>query len=220
MKTELFKHQDLKFKAFHSKLIPTVDPDTVIGVRTPILKKLAKQMIAENKWREFISCFPHYYYEENNLHAFILSELKDYDECVKLVDRFLPYVNNWATCDQMRPKSFNKNQDKLIGRVFEWIKSDKPYTVRFGIETLMMYFSKTHFDERFVDLVKGVKSEHYYVKMMIAWYFATLLVYQWDVTVKVLQNRELGEWEHKKTVQKALESFRISKEKKDYLRSL
>ncbi len=217
IKEELFRMQDLKYKEFHSKLIPTINPDTVIGVRVPDLRKFANTV---TDYDEFFKDLPHQYYEENNLHGFIISQIKDYDKCVEELNKFLPYVDNWATCDGIRPKCFNKNTDKLLLEIKKWISTDYIYTVRFAIEMLMTHFLDEKFDESFLKLVAGIKSDEYYINMMIAWYFATALAKQYEVTVGYIEKKILPIWVHNKTIQKAIESFRITDEKKKYLRTL
>lgn len=197
--------------------MPSVNPNTVIGVRVPLLRKLAKKMSGNN---EFLSALPHVYFEENNLHAFIISEISDFDECIKQVELFLPYVDNWATCDGLRPKCFGKSRDKLLAHINSWLCSDKPYTVRFGIEMLMLHFLDEDFERDMLEQVSAIRSDEYYVNMMISWYFATALAKQWNATVIYLENARLPAWVHNKTIQKATESYRISDEQKQYLRSI
>ena len=220
MKEELFKLQDKKYRDFQVKLIPNVNPDTIIGVRTPDLRMLARKLVKENNYITFLNSLPHKYFDENQLHAFIISELKDYDECINYVNKFLPYVENWATCDQMSPKVFKKHPDKLLDNIKGWIKSKETYTIRFGICALMQYYLDDNFKEEYLKLVSSVKSDEYYVNMMIAWYFATSLAKQYDSTIKYIENKELDSWTHTKTIQKACESYRITQDKKDYLKSL
>ena len=217
---DLLKLQDNKYKEFQSKLIPTSNVDTFIGVRTPELRNYAKDLIKTNSYKDFINELPHKYFDENQLHAFIISELKDYDECIKNINIFLPYVDNWATCDQMSPKIFKKNKDKLIEEINKWIKSSKTYTIRFGIGMLMQYYLDEDFKKDYLKLVSKIKSKEYYVNMMIAWYFATALAKQYKDTIPYIENKVLDPWTHNKTIQKALESNRITKEQKEYLREL
>ena len=232
MKEELFKLQDVKYRDFQKKLIPTVDPESVIGVRTPELRKLAKQLArlrtsktaADCKTAADVEAFlkdlPHEYFDENQLHAFIISEDKDYERCMADVEEFLPYVDNWATCDQMSPKVFKKNKDGLLLHVRKWLKSDRTYTVRFAIEMLMEHFLEDDFDPEYPKLVAKVKSDEYYVNMMIAWYFATALAKQHDAVIPYLEGQKLDVWTHNKTIQKARESYRITPEQKEYLKTL
>ena len=217
---KLFQLRDLPYKVFQEKLMPTVDPDTVIGVRIPALRKLARELHAQAKTKEFLSDLPHRYYEENNLHAFLIEQISDFNACICELERFLPHVNNWATCDSMRPKCFSNHKKELLERVLIWLQSDKPYTVRFGIETLMLYYLESDFEERFLALVASTESEEYYVNMMIAWYFATALAKQYDLVLPYLENNRLSLWVHNKTIQKAIESYRISDAQKAYLRTL
>lgn len=217
---QLFSMQDLKYKAFHAKLIPNVKEETIIGVRTPELRKYAKEFAKTGESKEFIKMLPHKYYEENNLHAFILEQIKDYDECIAEVERFLPYVDNWATCDMMAPKVFKKHFPELLEKIKVWIKSDDTYTVRFAIEMLMKYFLDDEFDITYPKMVAGVQSDEYYINMMMAWYFATALAKQYERILPFIENKELETWTHNKAIQKAIESRRVSQEQKDYLRTL
>ncbi len=217
---DLFAMQDTKYRDFQSKLIPTASKEMFIGIRTPALRDYAKKMVKAGGYEEFLGTLPHKYFDENQLHAFILSEIKDFDKCVEYVDAFLLYVDNWATCDQMSPKVFKKNRDKLLPKIREWIASDKTYTVRFGIGMLMQHFLDDDFKEEYLRLVAGVKSEEYYINMMVAWYFATALSKQYDATIPYIEKRVLDPWTHKKTIQKAIESCRITDEQKEYLRGL
>ena len=217
---ELFEMQDLEYKQFHSKLMPTISPDVIIGVRTPELRKYAKEFAKSKDYDEFLRELPHRYYEENNLHGFIIETIKDYDELIKAIDEFLPYVDNWATCDLMSPKVFKKNTDKLIIKIKEWIKSKETYTIRFGIGMLMKFYLDGEFKREYLDLCVGVKSEEYYVNMMIAWYFATALAKQYEETLPYIEQKKLDRWTHNKTIQKAVESYRITPEQKIYLKTL
>ena len=216
----LFTHQDTGYKAFQSKLIPNVDAEKIIGVRTPVLKKIAKQLYQETDVTEFLNTLPHTYYEENNLHGLLIGQMKDYEECIMQLDRFLPYVDNWATCDLLRPKCFAKNTDKLITSITKFLNSEETYTIRFGIEMLMVHYLDAHFDKSCLQMVASVKSEQYYVNMMIAWYFATALAKQWEAALPYIEERRLGVWVHNKTIQKARESRRIGEEQKKYLAKL
>ena len=220
IREELFRLQDKKYRDFQSKLIPTVDPATVIGVRTPELRRLAKQYVKREDVGDFLSAAPHAYFDENQLHAFLVSEMKDFDRCLDEVDRFLPFVDNWATCDQMSPKVFRKHRQALLPSVRRWIACGETYTVRFGIGMLMEHFLGEDFDPAYPALVAAVRSEEYYVRMMIAWYFATALAKQYDAAVPYIENVRLDTWTHNKTIQKAIESDRISAEQKAYLRTL
>ena len=217
---DLFAMQDTKYRDFQSKLIPTADKETFIGLRTQALRDYAKKMVKMGGYEEFLCTLPHKYFDENQLHAFILSEIKDFDKCVEYVDAFLPYVDNWATCDQMSPKVFKKNRDKLLPKIRTWIASDKTYTVRFGIGMLMQHFLDDDFKKEYLEMVSKIRSEEYYINMMVAWYFATALSKQYDATIPCIEKRVLDPWTHKKTIQKAIESYRITDEQKEYLRGL
>ncbi len=216
---QLFSLQDLKYKAFTSSLIPTLSDDVIIGVRTPFVKKLAKRLgVSEAK--AFLSSLPHIYYEENNLHAFIIAQIRDYDECIAWLDLFLPYVDNWATCDSLRPVCFKTNHNRLLADIKRWLASKHLYTVRFGIEMLMAHFLDDDFSPDLLRLVACIKTDEYYLNMMIAWYFATALAKQYDAALSFVQSGCLGTWVTNKTIQKAVESYRITKEHKAYLRTL
>ena len=217
---KLFELQDLEYREFHSNLVPTKDPDAIIGVRVPHLRKLAKELIKEMDVTPFLKELPHQYNEENVLHAFIIEAIKDYDECLLELNQFLPYVDNWAVCDSMKPKVFKKHLDELVDEIQGWIESTQTYTIRFGIEMLMNFYLDEKFSAKYLDMVAGVKSEEYYVNMMIAWYFATALAKQYDATIKIIEAGVLDKWTHNKTIQKAIESYRITPEQKEYLRGL
>ena len=216
---ELFKLQDIKYRDFQGKLIPTVKLDTIIGVRTPELRNLAKKSIKED-YSSFINELPHKYFDENQLHAFIISELKDYDECITYINKFLPYVDNWATCDQMSPKVFKKHHDELLEQIKLWIKSKEEYTIRFGIGMLMSHYLDDDFKPEYLDMVSNIKSDKYYINMMIAWYFATALTKQYKNAILYIENNKLDIWTHNKAISKAIESYRITDEQKEYLRTL
>ena len=221
---ELFEKQDLKYKAFQSKLVPTVDAAKVIGVRTPDLRAIAKKFASHPEIEKFLSTLPHEYYDENQVHAFVLSLIKDYDECVSHIDKFLPFVDNWATCDQMRPKVFSKKQYRkpLLNDVERWINAPTTnvYTVRFGIETLMSFFLDDDFNPKFLKWVSKIRSEEYYLNMMVAWFFATALAKQYEATIPFIEKHRLDIWTHNKTIQKAIESYRITEDQKSNLRTL
>ena len=217
---ELFKLQDIKYRDFQVKLIPNYSIDIMIGVRTPDLRNYAKKLLKENKYKDFLEELPHKYFDENQLHAFIISEIKDYEKCIIYINKFLPYVDNWATCDQMSPKVFKKNKDKLIIEIMRWIKSKETYTVRFGIGMLMQYYLDDDFNPKYLEKVSKIKSKEYYVNMMIAWYFATALAKQYDDAIKYIEKNILDKWTHNKTIQKALESYRITPSQKEYLKRL
>lgn len=216
----LFENRDEEYAKFQSNLTPALEPDDFIGVRTPILRKYAKTVIKEDYCDDFLNELPHKYFDENQLHGFIISEIKDFDQCISRLQEFLPYINNWATCDQTAPKIFKKNKDRLIPYIEKWIESNDTYIVRFGIGMLMSHFLDDDFDVRYLDLVSSIRSEEYYVNMEIAWYMATALAKQWDSTIKYIENNKLDKWTHNKTIQKARESYRITNEQKEYLKSL
>lgn len=216
---ELFEMQDEKYRDFQSALIPGSDLEKVIGIRTPLLRKYAKNLPLEDA-KAFLLELPHEYFDENQLHAFIVSEIKDIDACIKEVNTFLPYVDNWATCDQMSPVIFKKHKDKLLVEVKRWIASSETYTVRFGIKMLMQHFLDEDFNLEYPEMVAKIQSEEYYVKMMIAWYFATALAKQYDSAIPFIEEGRLEKWTHNKAIQKSIESYRITTEQKKYLRSL
>lgn len=215
----LFALQDLKYRAFQCKLMPHVDPDAVIGVRTPELRKLAKELSKSPEAKHFLDVLPHKYYEENNLHGFLIESMKDYETCIAAVDVFLPYVDNWATCDLVAPKVFKQHLPALYKKIMVWLCSDLTYTVRFGIGMLMRFYLDDLFRPEMLERVAKIRSEEYYVNMMIAWFFATALAKQYNATLPYIQGHCLGKWTHNKTIQKAVESDRISDEVKDYLRT-
>lgn len=216
----LFSLREEKFAAFQARLIPNVAPERIIGVRTPALRKLAKTLRGSGQGEEFLKALPHEFFEENNLHAFLLCEMKDFEACVQAVEDFLPYVDNWATCDQMSPGVFRKNKQALLPHIRRWIASEQCYTRRFGIGMLMSHFLDEDFREEYLSLVSDIRSEEYYVNMMIAWYFATALAKQYEAALLYLENRRLAPWVHNKAIQKALESFRVSDGHKTYLKTL
>lgn len=217
---ELFRNQDRKYRDFQAKLIPTLEPQAMIGVRTPVLRAFAKTLYKENDFSDFLNALPHKYFEENQLHAFLISEIKDFDICIEELNRFLPFVDNWATCDQMSPLILKKHREKLLEQIKKWMKSEKTYTVRFAVKMLMQHFLDEEFDCEYPKLIVTIHSEEYYVKMMIAWYFATALAKQYEAILPFLENKSLESWTHNKAIQKALESNRISDERKKYLRTL
>lgn len=220
IRQELFSLQDKEYRAFQIKLIPTVDPETVIGTRTPALRAYAKSLVKSGDTDEFLAELPHSYFDENQLHAFILSEIKDMERCFDEVERFLPYVDNWATCDQLSPKVFKKNRERLLLHIRRWITSEEVYTIRFAIGMLMQHFLDEEFDKEYPEMVAEVRSEEYYVNMMIAWYFAMALAKQYNAIIPYLEEQRLEAWTHNKAIQKAIESRRITQEQKEYLRSL
>ena len=216
----LFSLREEKYAAFQARLIPNVAPERVIGVRTPALRKLAKTLRGSGQAEEFLKALPHEFFEENNLHAFLLCEMKDFEACVQAVEDFLPYVDNWATCDQMSPGVFRQNKQALLPHIRRWIASEQCYTRRFGIGMLMSHFLDEDFREEYLSLVSDIRSEEYYVNMMIAWYFATALAKQYEAALPYLENRRLAPWVHNKAIQKAVESFRVSDGHKTYLKTL
>ena len=230
---QLFELQDLKYRDFHAKLVPGMDVNAIIGVRTPELRKLAKQLAKDERVGDFLAVLPHQYLDEMNLqlphryldemnlHGFIISELKDYDECLEEIERFLPYVNNWATCDLLSPKAFKqkKNRVRLIEDIKRWMASDEPFIIRFGIEMLMSFYLDEDFKPEYLKWVADIHHEHYYVKMMVAWYFATALAKQWDATLPYIAEPILEKWTHNKAIQKAVDSYRITPEQKELLKS-
>ncbi len=217
---QLFELQDLSYKDFHKKLIPNIDEDNIIGVRTPVLRKFAKEFAKSELKDEFLNSLPHKYYDENNLHAFVIEAIKDYDECINKIDEFLPYIDNWATCDLLSPKIFKKHKKEVYDKIKIWIKSDKTYTVRFAIVTLLANYLDDDFEEEMLTLVTDIKSEEYYINMAIAWYVSVALVKQYDSTIKLIQSKKLDKFTHNKSIQKAIESYRVDDDKKKYLRTL
>lgn len=220
IKDDLFAMQDAGYRDFHSKLMPNIDKERIIGVRTPQARKYANQAAKNPDVDIFLNNLPHYYYEENNIHAFVIEKIKDYDECIRAVEDFLPYVDNWATCDLMKPKVFGKNKEKLINSVEKWLKSDQAYTIRFGSNMLMSFFLNEDFEKEHIEWLTAVDSDDYYVQMGIAWYLATALAKQYDETVKYIEENRFSVWIHNKAIQKARESYRVPDERKEYLKSL
>ncbi len=220
IQNELFKLQDLKYKKFHTRLMPTVSEEKVIGVRVPQLRKLAKTFAKDANCAAFLNALPHTYYEEDNVHAFVIEQIKDFDAVITETERFLPYIDNWATCDMFLPKVFKTNADKLLPYVQNWLVSDKTYTVRYGMGILLKLFLEGDFKPEYLKWVADVKSEEYYIRMMQAWYFATALAKQYDSAIVYLTEHRLEAWTHNKTIQKAIESYRIAPETKEYLRTL
>ena len=214
LQEELFKLQDIAYRDFHSSLMPGVDKEAVIGVRIPVLRKFAKE------YEQFMRELPHKYYEENNLHMMLIAQIKDYDKCISETEKFLPHIDNWATCDSPLPKCFDKNKEDVLERAKNWIATDATYVKRFGMGVMMRLFLDEDFKEEYIQLVASVKSEEYYVNMMIAWYMATALAKQWDAAIPYIQEHRLSEWVHRKSIQKAVESYRITPEQKEYLKGL
>lgn len=217
---ELFSMQDLGYREFHSRLMPTVDKEKVIGVRMPMLRKFAKEFAKTKDAEQFLQVLPHQYYEENNLHGLLIENIRDYEECIRALDEFLPYIDNWATCDLLSPKILKKYPERLIEKVREWIKAENTYTVRFAIKCLMDHYLEDEFSLIYADMAAEVQSEEYYIQMMQAWYFATALAKQYEAVLPYLQEEKLSVWVHNKTIQKAVESYRILPEQKTYLKTL
>ena len=220
VQTHLFKLQDLKYRDFHAKLMPTVNKEKIIGVRTPALRVFAKKYGKTDEAKEYLQILPHQYYEENNLHGLLIEQIKDYDTCLEELERFLPYIDNWATCDMLAVKVVKKHLDKFIDEVYRWMESDHAYTIRFGISMLMRYYLEDAFQMEYPEKVAQIRSEEYYVNMMRAWYFATALAKQYDKILPFIEKQKLDVWTHNKTIQKAIESYRITPEQKEYLRGL
>ena len=220
LQIELFSLQDLKYKEFHQKLMPTVNPDKVIGIRTPVLRKFAKEFGKRAEAESFLKNLPHKYYEEDNLHAFLLEEITDYKTLIEELNKFLPIVDNWATCDMMRPKILKNHKTELLKDIKKWLDSEDTYTIRFAVNCLMNQFLEEDFKPEYLNWVKDIQSEQYYINMVRAWYFATALAKQYDETIRILENNLLDKWTHNKTIQKAIESYRITSEQKEYLRTL
>lgn len=217
---ELFALQDKSYGDFQAKLVPNIPRELFIGIRVPEARKLAKRLAKEPETSIFLRDLPHKYYDENILHALLISEMKDYNECMAAVDNFLPYVDNWAVCDILSPKIFKKNRTVLLKKIKEWSASEKTYTCRFGIEMLMTYFLDDDFKPEYLEIPTSVYNEDYYVRMMIAWFFATALAKQWDTAIKYIEDHRLDAWTHNKAIQKARESRRITIKQKKYLKSL
>ena len=220
IRNSLFDMKDEAYRDFHSRLVPNLSKDIIIGVRTPDLKRFATDICSAHGVEKFIENLPHTYYEENNLHAFLIAKEKYFDKCINLVDKFLPYVDNWATCDGLRPLCFKNHKQELYIKALDWINDERTYIKRFGIQVLMNHFLDDDFKDEHLSIVSSVKSSEYYVNMMIAWYFATALAKQYSNAVKVIRDKKLDKWTHNKTIQKAVESFRISDEIKEYLKTL
>jgi len=220
IKNDLFALQDKKYKEFQSKLIPNISPDTIIGVRTPALRKYAKESLGILDAELFMDVLPHEYFEEYAIHGFLIENLKDFDEVIRRLDALLPYIDNWANCDQLTPKVFKKNTEKLLPHVMRWIESDFIYMKRFGIRMLMCFYLDEKFDVAFLDTVSQIRSDEYYIKMMVAWYFATALSKQFDDVLPYIKERKLDVWTHNKAIQKSIESYRITAEQKEVLRRL
>lgn len=221
LQQHLFGMRDAAYAAFIAKLTPGFPPSHLIGVRVPLLRTIARSFAKEEAASQrFLSHLPHSYYEEDMLHGMLISLVKDYDRCLDLTDRFLPYVDNWAVCDTLSPKVFAKHKAQLLENILRWSSSSHTYTCRFGLRMLMTHFLDDSFSADFLEIPAAIRSEEYYVKMMVAWFFATALAKQWEATLPYLENRQLDPWTHRKTIQKAIESYRIPPERKDFLRTL
>ena len=221
LQQNLFGMRDAAYAAFIAKLTPGFPPSHFIGVRVPLLRTIARSFAKEEAASQrFLSHLPHSYYEEDMLHGMLISLVKDYDRCLDLIDRFLPYVDNWAVCDTLSPKVFAKHKAQLLENILRWSSSSHTYTCRFGLRMLMTHFLDDSFSADFLEIPAAIRSEEYYVKMMVAWFFATALAKQWEATLPYLENRQLDPWTHRKTIQKAIESYRIPPERKDFLRTL
>ena len=216
----LLEYRDEKYSEFQSKLVPNISPETIIGVRTPDMRAVAKAVAGTDEAKAFLSELPHKYYEENLVHFFLVANIKDFDECVREVERFLPFIDCWPVCDQSSPKVFKKNHEKLLLLIKKWIDSPHVYTARFGMRMLMNEFLDADFKPEYLDWVAEKRGEDYYLKMMVAWYFATALAKQYDATIPVIESRRLEPWTHNKAIQKAIESFRVTDEHKEYLKTL
>lgn len=217
---DLFTMQDLKYRDFHAKLMPTVEKESVIGVRVPVLRTYAKKFGKTEEAKQFLEILPHQYYEENNLHGLLIDQMKDYELCIEELIRFLPYINNWATCDILSVKAVKGHLDSYIKNIYQWLESDYTYTIRFGINMLMRYYLEEEFKIEYPEKVAAIRSEEYYVNMVRAWYFATALAKKYDQVLPFLEEQKMDVWTHNKTIQKAIESYRITLEQKEYLRTL
>ena len=217
---ELFRLQDKEYAAMQSKIIPTIKADRIIGVRTPELRTFAKKLFGDGDTAEFLTSLPHQYFEEDQLHAFVISLEKDFEKCMAELEAFLPFIDNWATCDQLSPNVFKKDPERLLPYIYKWLRSDKVYTVRFAVGMLMRYFLDEKFETKYADTVAAIRSDEYYINMMIAWYFATALAKQYDAVLPYLKEKKLDRWTHNKAIQKSVESYRITAEQKVYLKTL
>ena len=242
---KLLENQDLKYRDFHSSLLPNIDKKSIIGVRVPTMRKIAKEFVDSAKDAKgaakivpkdvaiFLDKLPHKYFEENQVHLFVVERIKNFDECLRRIEQFLPYIDNWAVCDGKSPKALLKDESQFLERIQAWLKSNHPYTVRFGVNMLMNYFLDERFDKRLLKWVAAIDeslfnddgraecpTDRYYVQMEIAWYFATALAKQWDAAFPYIKGRKFSAWTHAKTIQKACESYRITAEQKEILRKL
>ena len=216
----LFEMQDTGYRDFHARLIPTVKKEKIIGIRIPMLRKFAKEFGKTEESEMFLKALPHQYYEENNLHGLLIEQIRDYDKCLEELERFLPHIDNWATCDLLALHMIKKHRFIFIREVYRWMESDKPYIIRFGISMLMRHYLDEGFKPEYPEKVAAICSEEYYVNMMRAWYFATALAKQYEKILPFLEEQRMDSWTHNKTIQKSIESYRITKEQKDYLRTL
>ena len=232
----LLAEQDLKYRDFHASLLPNIDKKSIIGVRVPTMRKIAKEFASSAtpvELGKFLDKLPHKYFEENQVHLFVVERVKDFDECVRRIEQFLPYIDNWAVCDGKSPKALLKDESRFYAKICEWLKSTKPYTVRFGVNMLMAFFLDDRFDKSQLKLVAAIDenlfddagraecpTDRYYVQMVVAWYMATALAKQWDATFPYIKGRKLSPWIHNKTIQKACESYRITDAQKKILRGL
>ena len=217
---DLFTMQDLKYRDFHAKLMPTVEKESVIGVRVPVLRTYAKKFGKTEEAKQFLKILPHQYYEENNLHGLLIEQIKDYELCIEELERFLPHIDNWATCDLLAVRTVKNHLNSYIKKIDRWLESEHIYTIRFGINMLMRYYLDDAFRPEYLEWVADVRSTEYYINLMRAWYFATALAKQWDVAVGYIEKKCLDPWTHNKTIQKARESYRITREQKEYLKTL
>ena len=227
----LLAEQDLEYRDFHASLLPNIDKKTIIGVRVPTMRKIARE-IADSatpaELAKFMDKLPHRYFEENQVHLFVAERIKNADECLRRIEQFLPYIDNWAVCDGKSPKALLKDERRFYAKIREWLESPRPYTVRFGVNMLMAFFLDARFDREQLELVASIDenrfddsgSERYYVQMVVAWYFATALAKQWDAAFPYIKGRKLSPWIHAKSIQKACESYRITDAQKKTLRGL
>ena len=220
LQKDLFFLQDNAYKNFQQKLMPTIDPNFVIGVRTPALRRLAAAFTETSEVSDFMKSLPHDYYEENNLHAFLIEKIKDFDRSIEELNRFLPYVDNWATCDMMSPKIFAANKEKLLPVITTWLSSSHTYAVRFGIVMMMKHFLDDAFSPQHLQKVAAISSNEYYIEMAQAWYFAEALAKQYEHTLPYLTENRLTPFVHNKSISKACDSFRIGKNEKQFLKTL
>ncbi len=216
----LEQYRDDSSRDFSAKIVPNVDKSKILGIKVPFLRKLAKEIFKNNQYESFLNELPHKYFEENLLHGFIIQQIKNYDLALIETKRFLPYVDNWAVSDTFAPKVFKKNLDKLISEIKIWLKSNDTYIIRFGTTCLMDFYLDDAFKEEYLNLLIPINSDEYYINMAIAWYYATALAKQYEPTIKIIENKLLSRWIHNKTIQKANESYRVTDEHKQYLKSL